>query len=179
MSLQGNIHTFSPQSADINHCSRLLIFPYHRFEVFCSTVTVVILCLHVFCTHRGASIGRDVICVAERWDLVDLPFFGLSQFEIPRRHIVYILDIAVVYGIIVVVVIRPNQDDYYYFANAFYAYANPDQPMSHVVHSIVPLTTPFSSARWATSGPYEYFAAALALMSHCAFSHRYISVCRF
>ncbi len=99
----------------------------------------------------------------QRWDLVDLPFFGLSQFEIPLRHIVYVCTIAVVYGIIAVVVVRPNPDDYYYFANAFYAYANPDQPMSNVVHGILPLTTPYSSARWATSGPYEYFAAALAL----------------
>ena len=99
----------------------------------------------------------------QRWDLVDLPFFGLSRFEIPRLHIVYVMVTAVLYGIISVVVVRPNPDDYYYYANAFYAYANPDQPMSNVIHSIVPLTTPFSSARWATSGPYEYFAAALAL----------------
>ena len=98
----------------------------------------------------------------QRLDLVDLPFFGLSTFQIPRSHIWYIASIAVLFGVTAVAVVRPNPDDYYYVANAFFAYKNPHEPLSYAVRGIVPLTEPFFSARWAVSGPYEYFVAAVA-----------------
>jgi hypothetical protein len=119
---------------------------------------------YTLCALSGVLLSVVTLyALRQRWDLVDLPFFGSSQFEIPLRHSVYIGAIALGYGIIAVFAVRPNPDDYYSYANAFYAYTNPDQHMSHVVHSILPISAPYVSARWATSGPYEYFVAALAL----------------
>jgi hypothetical protein len=121
-----------------------------------------------FATYTLLALCGVLLCVVslytlrQRWDLVDLPFFGLSSFQIPRRHIWYISGIAVLFGLTAVAVVRPNPDDYYYFANAFYAYQNPQDPLTYTVKGLMPLTEPFISARWAVSGPYEYFVAAVA-----------------
>lgn len=103
-----------------------------------------------------------VYLLRDRLDLIEVPFFGTSLFQIPRRHMLYVLGIALLYGITAVLVIRPNPDDFYYFSNAFYAYEHPESVLSYKVRALVPLTEPFSSGRWAISGPYEYFVAACA-----------------
>lgn len=106
--------------------------------------------------------GFVVYRYRSRLDLVDVPFFGTSNFEIPRVHLLYVSGIALLYGLVAVLTVRPNPDDFYYFANAFFYYQNPDASMGYQVHALIPLTEPFVSARWAVSGPYEYFVAACA-----------------
>ncbi len=103
-----------------------------------------------------------IYTVRQRWKVVDLPFFGSSVPHIPRWHVRSVIGISVLYGIISVIFVRPNPDDYYAYSNAFFAVAHPDLLMSFDIHSILPLDTPFHSVRWDTSGPYEYFVAALA-----------------
>ena len=120
-----------------------------------------------FQVYAAIALGISLVTVA-----VWLLFFKQWTAQISKydtKALLVLVGLGVIGSIIVLIVNRPDDDDFYYVPNAIFYLQNPKALMGFNIHYLFSSHEPFASFFWATANAYEYMQAIVAFGFHLRF----------